>query len=130
MANDGIRFTRFYSIGPVCAPTRASALTGRHYMRYGMMDVNVGKLPKQEITIARLCKQKGYLTGHFGKWHLGTLSKTESPRHKDPAKDFAPPWERDYDDAMGTEISVPTWNPASGDHSNHDACHLATVKAI
>ena len=48
MAKEGARFTHFYSIGPVCAPTRGSALTGRHYMRYGMMDVNVGKLPHQE----------------------------------------------------------------------------------
>ncbi|MEO1856490.1 MAG: sulfatase-like hydrolase/transferase [Rubritalea sp.] len=121
MAEEGIRFTRFYSIGPVCAPTRASSLTGRHYMRLGMMDVNVGKLPKQEITLAKVCKANGYATGHFGKWHLGTLSKTESPRHKDPAKDFAPPWERDYDDALATEISVPTWNPASGAHKKHDS---------
>jgi arylsulfatase A-like enzyme len=121
MAEAGIRFTRFYSIGPVCAPTRASSLTGRHYMRMGLMDVNVGKLPAQEITIARLCKERGYATGHFGKWHLGTLSTTESPRHKHPAKDFAPPWERDYDDALATEISVPTWNPASGEHPKHDA---------
>ncbi len=121
MAEDGIRFSRFYSIGPVCAPTRASCLTGRHYMRFGLMDVNVGKLPEQEITLARVCKARGYATGHFGKWHLGTMSRTESPRHKDPAKDFAPPWERDYDDAFATEISVPTWDPASGEHKKHDA---------
>ena len=121
MAEDGIRFTRFYSIGPVCAPTRASCLTGRHYMRFGMMDVNVGKLPKQEITLAKACKAKGYATGHFGKWHLGTMSRTESPRHKDPAKGFAPPWTRDYDDAFASEISVPTWNPASGKHRQHSA---------
>ena len=130
MAKNGIRFTRFYSIGPVCAPTRASALTGRHYMRFGMMDVNVGKLPKQEITIARLCKKKGYATGHFGKWHLGTLSKTESPRHKDPAKDFAPPWKRDYEDAFATEISVPTWDPAGGKYPKHDSPYWHNGKKV
>jgi arylsulfatase A-like enzyme len=121
LAAAGIRFTRFYSIGPVCAPTRAASLTGRHYLRMGLMDVNIGKLPQQEVTLARVCKERGYATGHFGKWHLGTLSKTESPRHKHPAQDFAPPWERDYDDALATEISVPTWNPASGEHPKHDA---------
>lgn len=121
MAKDGIRFTRFFSIGPVCAPTRASCLTGRHYMRFGMMHVNVGKLPEQEITLAKVCKAQGYATGHFGKWHLGSMSTKESPRHKAPAKDYAPPWERDYDDAFATEISVPTWNPASGRFKNHHA---------
>lgn len=121
MAKDGIRFTRFYSIGPVCAPTRASFLTGRHYMRFGMMNVNIGKLPKQEITLARACKAKGYVTGHFGKWHLGSMSKSESPRHIDPAADYAPPWERDYDDAFATEISCPTWNPASGKFKKHNS---------
>jgi len=130
MALDGIRFTRFYSIGPVCAPTRASALTGRHYMRYGMMDVNIGKLPKQEITLTRICKENGYATGHFGKWHLGTLSKTESPRHKDPAKDFAPPWERDYEDAFATEISVPTWDPAGGKYPKHDSPYWHNGKKV
>ena len=79
MAKEGIRFTRFYSIGPVCSPTRASCLTGRHYMRFGMMGVNIGKLPRQEFTVARVCKAKGYVTGHFGKWHLGTLKKGVSP---------------------------------------------------
>jgi arylsulfatase A-like enzyme len=121
LAAAGIRFERFYSIGPVCAPTRASSLTGRHYMRMGLMNVNVGKLPAQEITLAQVCKERGYATGHFGKWHLGALSRTESPRRNDPAEDFAPPWERAYDDALATEISVPTWNPASGEHPKHDA---------
>lgn len=130
MAKDGIRFTRFYSIGPVCAPTRASFLTGRHYMRFGMMDVNVGKLPKQEITLAKVCKARGYATGHFGKWHLGAMSKIESPRHKNPAKDYAPPWTRDYDDAFATEISVPTWNPASGKYKKHDSPYWYNGKKV
>jgi arylsulfatase A-like enzyme len=121
MSDDGIRFTRFYSIGPVCGPTRATCLTGRHYMRFGMMDVNVGCIPEQEITLARICKTKGYATGHFGKWHLGSMSKTESPRHTHPEADYAPPWERDYDETFATEISCPTWNPASGRFKEHDS---------
>lgn len=120
MAADGIGFTRFYSIGPICSPTRASCLTGRHYMRFGMMEVNVGKLPEQEVTLAKLSKAAGYTTGHFGKWHIGAMSQTESPR-KDPAGRFCPPWERDYDDSFATEISCPTWNPASGKYRNHDS---------
>ncbi|MBT3200818.1 MAG: sulfatase-like hydrolase/transferase [Phycisphaerales bacterium] len=130
MAKDGIRFTRFYSIGPVCTPTRASCLTGRHYIRFGMAHANMGKLPKQEITLAKACKARGYTTGHFGKWHLGSMSKKESLRHKDPAKDYAPPWARDYDDAFATEISCPTWNPASGKFKKHDSPYWRNGKKV
>jgi len=112
IAKEGIRFTRFYSIGPVCSPTRASCLTGRHYMRFGMMSVNIGKLPQQEITLARVCKAKGYVTGHFGKWHLGTLKKGVSPvRRGKRSEEYAPPWERDYDESFASEINMATWNP-------------------
>jgi arylsulfatase A-like enzyme len=112
MAKEGIHLTRFYSIGPVCAPTRASCLTGRHYMRFGMMTVNIGKLPQQENTLARICKAKGYVTGHFGKWHLGTLKKGVSPVRKGKeSEEYAPPWERDYDESFVSEINLATWNP-------------------
>ena len=130
MAKDGVRFTRFYSIGPVCTPTRASCLTGRHYIRFGMAHANMGKLPKQEITLAKACKTRGYATGHFGKWHLGSMSRSESLRHKDPAGDYAPPWARDYDDAFATEISCPTWNPASGEFKQHDSPYWHNGKKV
>lgn len=130
MAKNGIRFTRFYSIGPVCTPTRASCLSGRHYMRFGMMHANMGKLPKQEITLAKACKAKGYTTGHFGKWHLGSMSRSESLRHKNPATSYAPPWERDYEDAFATEISCPTWNPASGMFKQHDSPYWHNGKKV
>ena len=41
MATQGIRFTRFFSVGPVCSPTRACVLTGRHCMRFGMINVSI-----------------------------------------------------------------------------------------
>jgi arylsulfatase A-like enzyme len=124
MAKEGIHLTRFYSIGPVCAPTRASCLTGRHYMRFGMMNVNIGKLPHQEITLARMCKAKGYVTGHFGKWHLGTLKKGVSPvRRGESSEESAPPWERDYDESFVSEINLATWNPM--DPTGLDAKHSA-----
>ena len=67
LANNGIRFTRFYAGGPVCSPTRGTCLTGRHYFRYGVTHANRGHLPTQEITLARMLKSFGYTTGHFGK---------------------------------------------------------------
>lgn len=75
MAEEGAVLSHFYSVGPVCSPTRASFLTGRHYYRLGVWTANVGHLPKEEYTIARMMKANGYTTGHFGKWHVGTLSK-------------------------------------------------------
>ena len=76
MAESGIKFTRFYSAGPVCSPTRGSCLTGRHPYRYNMKWAGRYALPKEEITIAEYLNENGYATGHFGKWHVGGLSKT------------------------------------------------------
>lgn len=114
MAADGIRFTRFYSVGPVCSPTRACVQTGRHCMRFGMINVNVGKLPKGEINLAQVAKSKGYTTGHFGKWHLGTLTKDpelSGPAPKTTAERYGPPWERHYDTTFTTETNIATWDP-------------------
>ncbi|MCK5173635.1 MAG: sulfatase-like hydrolase/transferase, partial [Planctomycetes bacterium] len=70
MAAKGLRFDRFYSGAPVCSPTRASVMTGRNPNRCGCFSWNYSIRP-EEITIAELVKESGYVTGHFGKWHLG-----------------------------------------------------------
>jgi arylsulfatase A-like enzyme len=113
MAKAGIRFTRFYSGGPVCSPTRGTCLTGRHYFRYGVTHANEGMLPKQEITIARMLKPLGYRTGHFGKWHLGTLTRDikDGRRGGPDTKTYMPPWEHGFDVSFSTEQAVPTWDP-------------------
>ncbi|MCA9008756.1 MAG: sulfatase-like hydrolase/transferase [Planctomycetaceae bacterium] len=69
MASNGLRFERFYAGGPVCSPTRASVLTGRSHERTGVLSHGYA-LRTQERTIAQALKQAGYVTGHFGKWHL------------------------------------------------------------
>jgi arylsulfatase A-like enzyme len=71
-ARESIRFNQFY-VSPVCAPTRASLMTGRYSLRTGVRDTYNGGaiMAPEEITIAEMLKQTGYKTGIFGKWHLG-----------------------------------------------------------
>jgi len=74
MAAQGLRFDRFYAAAPVCSPTRGSVMTGRHPNRFGCFKWGYTLRP-QEITIAEALKSAGYVTGHFGKWHLGSMLK-------------------------------------------------------
>lgn len=72
LAEEGVRFDRFYAGGPVCSPTRATVLTGRNHNRCGVPSHGYA-LRRQEVTIADALKEAGYQTGHFGKWHLNGL---------------------------------------------------------
>ena len=72
MAENGLRFDRFYAGGPVCSPTRATVLTGRTHDRTGVLDHGY-PLRKQEKTLSEAMRKKGYATAHFGKWHLNGL---------------------------------------------------------
>jgi arylsulfatase A-like enzyme len=77
MAKAGIVFNRFYAGAPVCSPTRASVMTGRTPMRTNVPNHGHYMRPN-EVTIAEVLKDAGYVTGHFGKWHIGSVQK-ESP---------------------------------------------------
>jgi arylsulfatase A-like enzyme len=114
MAAECLRFDRFYAAAPVCSPTRGSCLTGRHPYRYGIPWAGQVPLRREEVTLAEALKTAGYATGHFGKWHLGSLSKTIKqtyfPGEIDPAT-YSPPWEHGFDECFSTEASVPTYNP-------------------
>jgi len=72
MAAEALRFDRFYAAAPVCSPTRGSVMTGRHPNRFGCFKWGYPLRP-EEITIAEALKTAGYVTGHFGKWHLGPV---------------------------------------------------------
>jgi len=74
MARDALRFDRFYAAAPVCSPTRGSVMTGRHPNRFGCFKWGYPLRP-QEITLPEALKSAGYVTGHFGKWHLGPVRK-------------------------------------------------------
>ena len=75
MAREGMKFTDFVASTAVCSASRASLLTGCYNVRLGIHGA-FGPRAKQgihedEVTLAELCKQKGYATACFGKWHLG-----------------------------------------------------------
>ena len=72
MAANGLRFDRFYASAPVCSPTRASVLTGRANNRTGVPS-HGHALRLQEKPLPAALKSAGYVTGHFGKWHLNAL---------------------------------------------------------
>jgi arylsulfatase A-like enzyme len=74
MAAEALRFDRFYAAAPVCSPTRGSVMTGRHPNRFACFKWGHSLRP-QEITVAEALKTAGYTTGHFGKWHLGSVRK-------------------------------------------------------
>ncbi len=72
LARESAEFTRFY-VSPVCAPTRASLMTGRYNYRTGAVDTYRGRamMHADETTLAEMLVAAGYRTGIFGKWHLG-----------------------------------------------------------
>jgi arylsulfatase A-like enzyme len=72
LAAGGTRFNHFY-VSPVCAPTRASLLTGRYHLRTNVTGVTGGRevMLAEETTLAEILGEAGYATGCFGKWHNG-----------------------------------------------------------
>ena len=72
MAKSGVVFNRFYASAPVCSPTRASVMTGRHPFRTNVPNHGHYMRP-DERTIAEQLGKAGYVTGHFGKWHIGSV---------------------------------------------------------
>ena len=114
LARAGIQFRRFYSGGAVCSPTRASCLTGRNPYRMGIYTANAGHLKREEITLPELLAARGYATGHFGKWHLGTLTAMMKDANRGMPRNYehySLPSAHGYEEYLCTESKVPTWDP-------------------
>jgi len=90
LAKSGMKFTDAYAACPVCSPTRAAIMTGRHPVRVDITDWIRGNRPRnpkliapqdrdelalEEVTIAEVLKDNGYQTFFAGKWHLGENEK-------------------------------------------------------
>ena len=124
MAAAGMVFNRMYAAAPVCSPTRASVLTGRHPRRIGIDSANVGRMKNPELTLTEIAQTQGYRTGHFGKWHLGTLTRTvkDSNRGGRTGNEgvYSPPWQHGYDVTYATEAKVPTHDPMDNPSGSQD----------
>ena len=129
LAKRGMTFTRAYSASPLCSPTRSAILTGLSPARTGITVPNghvtevvleatagnkaasnqkviapnaVTRLKTQYRTLAESLKDAGYVTGHFGKWHLGAEPYSplqhgfdvDLPHHPGPgpAGSYVAPW--------------------------------------
>lgn len=77
LKQEGVWFNQAYSSAPVCAPARASLLTGLYPQRTGCVTLNLKRFPeftriKKGIpTLADIFRMNGYVTGLIGKWHCG-----------------------------------------------------------
>ncbi len=102
LAREGVRFTDFYSNGPVCTPTRCGFITGRWQQRTGFEwamgftaesfwrrgdswveepEIHAMGLPTSIPTLPKMLKATGYATGAFGKWHLGLKDEYNPTKH-------------------------------------------------
>ena len=81
LVRDGMEFRQFNTTSPVCSPSRVGFMTGNFPARFGIHEAigpaaknrevrQVDWLDPQATTLPRLLRNSGYVTGHFGKWHL------------------------------------------------------------
>jgi arylsulfatase A-like enzyme len=82
LAEEGIRFTSFYSGSPVCAPARCALMTGLHTGHAFIRGNGTQALRQSDFTVAELLKNAGYHTGLVGKWGLGNENSTGLPEKK------------------------------------------------
>jgi len=73
LARSGVVCTSGYTTGAVCSPTRAGLMTGRYQQRFGIYTAGAGGsgVPLDEVMFPQYLKKAGYVSGAFGKWHLG-----------------------------------------------------------
>jgi arylsulfatase A-like enzyme len=84
LAAEGMRFTQFYAGATVCAPSRSVLMTGQHHGRTrvrgnaGPANPLAQALRADDVTVARVLREAGYVTALIGKWGLGDVGEAES----------------------------------------------------
>ena len=142
LARRGLLFTNAYTAHPLCSPTRSSIMTGLDPARTGFISAaghvanvvleksrppqgaairkmrmprSVSRLDPKYTTLAETIRAAGYVTGHFGKWHLGREPYTPLQHGFDvdvphwwgpgPAGSYVAPWK--FPDELDFDPSVP-----------------------
>lgn len=120
---EGVSLSQHYSASPVCAPARASLLTGRYPHRTGAIDTlelrGLDRIALRERTIADGLRQAGYVTGLVGKWHNGALDPRFHPNQRgfDEFVGFCGGWQPYWD----------WWLDTNGSLSRADGRYLTDV---
>lgn len=90
LARDGMQFTDAHAVASVCVPSRIAIMTGRYAWRFrrpaenGPWGFLNPQLPTETYTVGRMLRAVGYRTAYIGKWHLGTLMRTQDGRNQGP----------------------------------------------
>jgi len=116
LADEGVVFTDGYVSSSVCSQSRAGLLTGRHQQRFGheFLPGKPDGLPLNEVTLADVMKDAGYVTGIVGKWHLGTAEKF-NPIHRGFNEFFGmPPAGGNYIDPTQQNVKSVRWSVTTG----------------
>ncbi|MFC5051854.1 sulfatase [Rubritalea spongiae] len=108
LAKKGAMFWQGYSPAPTCAPTRCAIMSGNHPARAQKTHVvggapptpynkenhrmmapwYSGRMPENELTLAKVLQQNGYTTGHCGKWHMA-INHNAFPQPEDQGFDWS-----------------------------------------
>jgi arylsulfatase A-like enzyme len=106
LARAGVFFSQGYITGNVCSPTRAGLLTGRYQQRAGVYTAGEGGsgMAQTEKIFPRFLQPAGYVTGAYGKWHLGlTIEQSPTGRGYDEWYGFLGRGAHDYFDLAGKD---------------------------
>ncbi|MCC5932328.1 MAG: sulfatase [Cyclobacteriaceae bacterium] len=129
IAREGMHFTNAYTANPVCSPTRASIMTGKNPARLHLTDFIPGGtypyeklagpamepfLPINEKILPQFFKDKGYVTGIFGKWHLSPDRLFDEPGR------FFDPQYRGFDEVLANAKPNADHDPLDDPHHVED----------